>query len=297
MDSAETQTANLIKLQAWLLVNWKRLALWAGAAVVAVLLVISIITYQSQREVRASGALSEVRVPANMGMTPPPGAAEAYLKVAREHSGTKAAARAVLLAGSALFAEGNYAEAQKQFEAFQREYPDSPWSAQAAMGVATSLDAAGKSTEAVAKYEEIRRRFGSEPVADEAKLALGRLYEGQGKNEDAFKLYDELLKGGGMGMGSQSGLGMQTQMRMQALVKKHPDLIKPKQPIVTPSMTPTGALGSNLQILRLTNQATTPKTNISITPRPVTNAPSLLATNRAPAKAPVMLTPPATTNR
>jgi hypothetical protein len=135
----------------------------------------------------------------------------------------------------------------------------------------------------VAKFEEVRRRYGTDPVADEAKVALARLYEGQGKTEEAFKLYEEVMK---TGMGSQGGLAMEAQMRLQELVKKHPDLIKPKQPIVTPpSFTPAASSGSNVQVIRLTNQPVKSTTNITLTPKPVYAPPPLLAR------------PPETTNK
>jgi tetratricopeptide (TPR) repeat protein len=288
----ESQSHGLIKFHAWLLVNWKRLALGGGAAFAIAIIVIMVVQYQTQREVRASEALSNVRGAANPGAVPPAGTADAYFKVAREHAGTRAAARALLQGAGTLFVEGRYTESQKQFESFLGEYPDSQWIAQASLAVAACLDALGKTNEAVAKYEELRRRYGGDPIVDEAKVALGRLYEGQGKNEAAYQLYEEVAKGG---MGFQSGLGMEARMRLEELAKKHPELAKPKQPIIAPTSTTPATTGSNVQVLRLTNQPIKPGTNLA--QKAVTNAPVLSLTNRPTTNAPLLLQPMVKTNK
>ena len=64
-----------------------------------------------------------------------------YLRVANEHKGTQAAGRAIMLAGTTLFAQGQYEDAQKQFEKFTREYPASSFVPEALYGVASCLEA------------------------------------------------------------------------------------------------------------------------------------------------------------
>lgn len=292
MDSTESQSHGLIKFQAWLVLNWKRLALGGGAAFVVTIIAIMVVQYQTQREVRASEALSNVRGAANPGAVPPAGTAEAYFKVAREHAGTRAAARALLQGAGTLFVEGRYTESQKQFESFLSAYPDSQWIAQASLAVAACLDALGKTNEAVVKYEELRRRYGGDPIVDEAKVALGRLYEGQGKSESAYQLYEEVAKAG---MGYQSGLGMEARMRLEELAKKHPELARPKQPIISPTSSSPATAGSNVQVLRLTNQPAKPGTNLA--PRALTNIPVLSAPNRPTTNAPLLLQPTVKTNQ
>ena len=292
MDSTESQSHGLIKFQAWLLVNWKRLALAGSAAFVFVIIAIMVVQYRTQREVRASEALSNVRGAANPGAVPPAGTADAYFKVAREHAGTRAAARAQLQGAGTLFVEGRYAESQQQFEYFLKEYPDSPWIPQASLAIAACLDALSRTNEAVSKYEELRRRYGSDPIVDETRVALGRLYEGQGKNEAAYQLYEDVAKAS---MGYQSGLGMEARMRLEELAKKHPELAKPKQPIVTPTSTPAATTGSNVQVLRLTNQPVKPGTNVL--PKALTNTPVLSWTNRPSTNAPLLLQPTVKTNQ
>ncbi len=292
MDSTESQSHGLIKFQAWLAVNWRRLAIGGGAAFVITIIIIMVVQYQAQREVRASEALSNVRGAANPGAVPPPGTADAYFKVAKEYAGTRAAARALLQGAGALFVEGRYAESQKQFESFLSAYPDSQWIPQASLGVAACLEALGKTNDAAAKYEELRRRYGSDPVVDEAKVALGRLYEGQGKYEAAFQLYEEVAKAG---MAFQSGLGMEARMRLEELIRTHPELAKPKQPIVTPTPTASTTTVSNAQVIRLTNQPIKPGTNLAS--KSLTNVPVLSLTNRPASNAPLLLRPTVKTNQ
>ena len=225
---------NFVRFMAWVQVNQKRLILWGLLAVAVILAVTSIVTYQRQKESAASLALSSVFEPLSASAPTPPGTAAALLKVADEHKGTKAAARALIRAGGVLFAEGNYAESSKAFERFLKEYPDSPWVPQAHYGVAANLDAQGKTADATAKFEQIRRVYGSDPIIDQVKLALGRLYENQNKPEDAHKLYTEVLQNN---PGQYSGLGNEAGMRREELEAKYPQLVKTNAPILPPAIT------------------------------------------------------------
>jgi len=175
MDAPATQSAGLIKLLAWFEVNKKRVLIGAGVALVVGLGIFLAVNYQSQHEVRASEALSEVKVPMSPMTPPAPGTADAYLKVARDYKGTQAGGRALILAGTTLFVQGQYDDAQKAFEQFARDYPASPFVSEALFGVASCLDAKKKTAEATAKFEELRRRYGKSSVMDETKLALARL--------------------------------------------------------------------------------------------------------------------------
>src|SRR4030081_2659809 len=136
MDSSATSTDGLLKFLAWLDKNKKRVSLIAAGAAVAIALIAAIIYYPSQKESRASEALSNVRKPFNPSIPLPAGTAEAYLKVAREYEGTKAAGRALLEAASAYYTEGNYANAETQYKRFLNEYPDSSFLPQGMLGFA-----------------------------------------------------------------------------------------------------------------------------------------------------------------
>ncbi|MCI0745927.1 MAG: tetratricopeptide repeat protein [Verrucomicrobia subdivision 3 bacterium] len=271
-----------MRFLAWAQANQKRLIVWGGLAIVAIAAIAFVVYQQGQKEIRAALALSNVRVPLSPTAPVPPGTADAFLRVAKDYDGTKAAARAQLMGAATQFTEGNYAAAQKSFEEFLREYPESPWTPQAHFGIGASLDAQGKASEATAKFEEIRRRFASEPIIDEAKLALARLYENQGKNADAHKIYTELVTGN-----PYSGIGSEAGLRKEDLEAKYPDLAKTNAPIMTPPA-PTATLANpptTKQVLTITNipQSTvttgaakaTAATNLPpLNVKPSTNAPA-----------------------
>jgi TolA-binding protein len=280
MQSDATQSDNFIRFVAWVQANQKRLIIGTAIVLIAVA-VVSFITYeQGQKEIRASRALANVPTPANFGAAPRPGTAEAYLKVAKDFEGTKAAARALLQAGAAYFTEGKHADAQRTFEQFLKEYPTSQWVTQAHYGIAASLDAQGKGAEAVAKFEEIRKRFANDATIDEVKLALGRLYETQNKPGEAHKLYTELVQAN-----PYSGIGSEAGVRKEDLEEKFPELAKTSAPIAAmptpvPLTASTNSPASTNRVITLTNTArvatnivTQAATNVQKT---VTNVPLLL---------------------
>ena len=253
----------MIRFLAWFEVNKKRVLI-GTLVVVAVALVVGLtIYYQSQREVRASEALSEVHTPASPTAPLPAGTAEAYKKIVQEHKGTQAAGRALIMAGTTLYTQGQYDEAQKLFEQFARDYPASPFVPEALYGVASSLDAQKKPADAIGKFEELRRRYAKSSVMDQTKLALGRLYEEQNKPAQALELYDELTKGNQFtGIASEAGL------RMEDLLAAHPELKKTNAPIITPP----SLLNTNIMVRALTNRMAT-GTNANRQTIIVTNAP------------------------
>ena len=235
MDPEKQQSDTILDLLAWAAANKNRLLYGGVAAIVVVVAVIFFANYQTQKELRASEALSEIRTPMNPGALPPPGTADAYFKIAREHAGTKAAARALLNGAGLLFAETKYAEAQTRFESIPKEYPESEFVPQAHFGVAKSLDQLGRTNEAISKYEELRKRYAAHAIADEVKLNLGRLYEAA-KAEEAFKIYDEILKAN---PSQYSGLGAEAGSRLEDLLKAKPELEKLRAPIIPPSFVDT----------------------------------------------------------
>ena len=264
MESENSKTDSVVGLLAWLEVHKKRLAVIGGVTLVAILVAMVMIQHQAQKELNASAALSDVRLPFSSSAALPAGLADSLSKVAAEHKGSQAAARALLLSGGVAFSEAksaaDYAEAQKSFEQVIVEHPDSPWIPQANLGVAAALVAQGKVPEATAKYEEVTRRFASSAIIDEARLALARLHESK-KPEEAFKLYEELIKGN-----PSSILTMEANMRQDTLIKQHPELAKLKLPPAPPvSVTPT------------------PSQQVKITPmtnRVVTNVQQVITTNK-----------------
>jgi len=296
------QSDNFLRFLAWAQTNQKRLLLWGTIIVLVTLGTIFFLSYQRQKEIRASRALSNVRMSQPGSSVLPPGTAEAYLKVAKEHAGARAAARALLLGGATLFTDGKYPDAQKIFEQFIREYPESEWIAQAHYGIASSLDAQAKPAEAIAKFEEIRRRFANDPVIEEVKLALGRLYEQQNKPEEAHKLYTELLQAS-----PASGIGSEAGMRKAELEEKFPRLAPTNAPILTPppmTMLTNRPASSNRVITlsnvtpRVTSNVPAPGPGTNTAAKPATNSPLILRPQQpqtqqsAPAPTPPGPTPP-----
>jgi TolA-binding protein len=286
MDSDATQSDSYLRFVTWVQANLKRLII-GTVIVLAAIAVTAFISYeQGQKEVRASHALANVAAPVSPTAPMRPGTADAYLKVARDHAGTKAGARALLQAGAAYFVEGKYADAQKTFEQFLKDYPASEWIPQAHFGIASSLDAQGKTAEAIAKFEEMRRRFANDATSDEVKLALARLFETENKPADAHKIYSELVQAN-----PYSGMGSEAGVRKEELEKKFPELARTNAPMTSLPQTPMPLVG-------VTNQPAPTNRVITITNmiRTATNAAAQTATNvqRVITNAPLLLQQPST---
>jgi len=222
MQTDVTQSASFYKLWAWFETNKKQVS-WAAMG----LLVVALVTWfwlwrQSEAEVNASEALSNVSSPQLGGAGARPDAAAAYLKVAASYPNSNAGLRAQLLAAGSLFVEEKYAEAQAQFEKFMREHRDSSFMAEALLGSAASLDAQGKTNEAMTAYKNIVEHHPNEYVAAQAKFALAGMYEAQNKPELARPLFEEITRTDPYGsLGSEAG------MRSEELKIKYPNLFPP----------------------------------------------------------------------
>ncbi len=294
MDSSTSTTDTLLKFLAWLEKNKQRVSLIAGGVILVVALIAAIVYYQSQKEARASQALSDVRVPFNPATPAPSGTLQAYLKVAQDFEGTKAAGRALLEASALLYMEGKYPEAEARYKQFLSGYPESPFLQQGMLGLASTLDAQGKTSEAIAKYEELRRRFPNDSVTDETKLALGRLHEKQNPAE-AVKLYNELIA-----LGQQSGVGAEAGMRLADLMEKHPELAKTNSPPapMLPALPKTPPQVNIITNRPSTNAVVMNVTNIQnqVPPAATAPAPSITGTTTT-STPPLLLQSQVTTNK
>jgi TolA-binding protein len=203
MQSQEKTATNFFfKLWPWFEANLKRLAFGVVFVVIAVF-VFSFYSYrQSQGEIAAGQALTQVSV-SNTGSE----LAEACLKIAADYSGTLAGQRALLQGATALFVSGKYADAQTQFQKFLDAYPDNFLAPQAALGVAASLDAQGKTDLAVSAYQHAAGQSSDVNVVASAKFALAHLEEARGKLAEASKLYEEVARSfPNSSMGNEAGL-------------------------------------------------------------------------------------------
>jgi predicted negative regulator of RcsB-dependent stress response len=231
MSSDATQTMTVYDLLAWLEANKKGVIAGLIAAIV-IGFGVYIYSYNAdQKELAASDALLKLRTSVGgVDVTNPPAPAE-YLRVAEAYPGTSAAERAVLLAASALFTQGKYADAQTEFTKFLRDRPQSPFAASAAYGVAASEEAQGKADEALTGYQNLSVRYPNSSVLEDAKLATARLYEAKKQPEQALRVYDELLKSPGMGSASSEAM-----MRKEDLLARHPELAKTNAPPAAPTV-------------------------------------------------------------
>lgn len=210
MEQNVVQLPYFERLWAWFETN-KKQALWGALIVVVFGVIISFYLWQqSESEVKAGEALSQVLASTAFSGGTRAESPEVYLKVASQHGGTSAAGQALLLAGEAFFAQGRYNEAQAQFQRFTREYAGNPLLAQAALGTAKCLDAQGKTEEAARAYKEAFDRNPNANIVPQAKFSLARIYESQNKLDQARTLYEELAR-------ADSSIGSEAVMRLEEL--------------------------------------------------------------------------------
>lgn len=229
----ETQSSWQIEALAWFETH-KHQLVYVGAAALAVWL--AAYTYKHVRkgkEAEANAALAALSRPADKsGKAAQPAAAD-YLKVAEQHAGTPAGARALLFAADRLFTEGKPAEAKARFEKFLTDNAGSPLAPVALMGVAAGQEAAGELDKAIASYEQIISQHGSAPEAHQAKLALGLLQEQKNKPEQALRFYDEVLRAKPVTVWR-----MEAEMRRDQLLRKHPSLAPGASPAALAPVAP-----------------------------------------------------------
>src|SRR6266704_3057615 len=158
MSRQATESTRMIDLLAWVEVNKKKLLI--GAAVVAVAIAAYSIYqwHRNEAEAEASAAFYRIQTPAAQTERPAGPDAQAFLQVARTHSGTSAGAQALLFGAEGLFRENKFDEAKKEFENFIRTYPNHPVASTASLGIAACMDAINKSDEALAAYQEVVNR-------------------------------------------------------------------------------------------------------------------------------------------
>ncbi len=252
-DIGAQREADIYDFLAWLEVNKKKVAVVAGVLVVIGFAVSTIRYFKQQKEEAASGALLALKPLLTPTTNVPPPQASALLKVAQEYSGTSAAERARILAATAYFTEGRYADAEKEFSQFVKDHAESPWVAEAAYGVASSQEAQNKINEAQASYQNVATAYSNSSLADDAKIALARIYEAQKKPDQALRIYNELLA---PKPGAQPGETRNTAafQKKEALLRLHPELSTNSTARPLPALAPTAST-SNAPAASATNSA------------------------------------------
>lgn len=232
MDSDAAQLPLSDRLLAWFETN-KKQALWGAVIVVAAGLIVGFMMWRkAEKEIEAGEALSAVSVPYTAGINRNGNISDAYLKVANNYTGTRAAARAVLMAAGEDYLQGRFDQARTTFERFRREHGDSPLAGQAMLGIAASYEAQGKNAEAITAYKDLVEHRPNDTAVPQAKFALANLLEHDNKPEQALNYFEDIVRNDPYGsLGSEAG------MRAEELKQKFPNLVPP-----TPAPTPSGAL-------------------------------------------------------
>jgi predicted negative regulator of RcsB-dependent stress response len=225
MSSQATESTRMIDFLAWVEVNKKKLLIGA-AAVGGVIAAYSIYQWhRNEVEAEATAAFYKIQTPASQTERPGGPDAQAFLQVARTHSGTSAGAQALLFGAEGLFRENKFEEAKREFENFLRTYPDHPVASTALLGIATCLDAINKADAALAAYQDVVSRYAGSAVASQAKLGLARVYESKGDLVQTLKIYDELAR-----PPVSSAWGAEASTRREQLVAHHPEFARTNPP-------------------------------------------------------------------
>ena len=191
MQAQDAATAYFFKLWEWIEANVRTVVIGAVIVVVTAILLSYYFWRQSETEVIAGQALTQLLV------SPPPYSdasqlANAYLKIAADYPDTQAGGRALMLGAATLYTGGKYPEAQTEFRKYISQHPSGTFSAAAALGVASCLDAQGKTDQAADAYQRVIRGYSDPNAVDAAKLAMARIDERRGNLADAENLYDEV---------------------------------------------------------------------------------------------------------
>lgn len=250
----ELESPRLSEFIAWLEVHAKGVIVAVACLLVAILVVVSYLFFQYQRDRKASEALMELPSMVRgrtLNQQPDPAG---YIRIAQQYSGTPAAAQALLMAGTLYFDRHDFSNAQEQFENLVQKYPDSPFATQAAFGRAACLDAQNKSQQALQAYLSVAQNYAGSPVADQANLAAARLYGMEKQYQKALNLYDQLSN-----PTQPSPWYSEARLEKEALLRQHPELAPAPTP---PSGGPaSGLTGTNVSLLSRTNAEKVLKTN------------------------------------
>jgi outer membrane protein assembly factor BamD (BamD/ComL family) len=210
---------------AWLLGNWKRVAVGAVAVGLAGGALAITSHQRGQRELAASDALLLLQLKGE-------GKAKAseFTEVADRFKGTVAAERALMLSATALFTEGRYAEAKSRFNDYLASHSGGQFRPAAMLGIAACEDGAKELDKAVAAYQQVISAYPNDPIAAQARMSLALVLEGRDL-KGAYKLYDEVSKMQGTAFSNEA------RAKLEELVEKHPEL---KPPATSASQLPIG---------------------------------------------------------
>jgi predicted negative regulator of RcsB-dependent stress response len=224
MQAQDATTIYVLKLWPWFEENKKAIMIGAAIIIVVVFFFWFSSVQHTQKETAAGEAMSQLLV-SQTGQS-----ADAYLKIASDYSGTVAGQRAVLQAASMLFAQGNYADAQTQFQKFIDENHDSQFYVQALFGNAACLAAENKPDDAITAYQRVINSSSIGPEVNSSKFAIGEIEESQGRLNDAVTFYEDVAggdPGGALGAEArQRLLELHSQMQGSGATRSSPLQVK-----------------------------------------------------------------------
>jgi len=112
--------------------------------------------------------------------------------VISRHSGTNAAANALLTKADMLWKQNKKSSAVEALKEFTTKHAKHPLFVHTLLGLGTKLDAMGERKEAQAVFERITREFPTSEAAPLAQVRLGDLLWAEGKQDEAKKAYEDL---------------------------------------------------------------------------------------------------------
>lgn len=249
MQSGSSESTSFYEFLAWLEVNKKRVITGITIVLALIVVVYVYLYFREQTELSASRALMALRPAAGASEAATSPAPTDLLKVTESYPSTSAGERALLLAAGSLFSEGKYAEAQTQFERFQRDHAGSLLTPIAALGIAASLDALDKVDAAMGAYQAVANQYPDDPAAVRARLGMATLHEVKKQPEQALKIYEDLSKQPGAGTAV-----MEAMHQKERLLRQFPQLA----PTNVPAASPTTVIKSATPAATGNNAATPP---------------------------------------
>jgi TolA-binding protein len=172
----------------------QRVFLGGLVAVAAVVLaVVLILRSQEEGRTKAAGLLGDVMVAETNGQYDE--AVRLCEQLVKDYSGTPAAGQGALLLGNRYFAQGRYADAQRQFETYLDSYGSQEVLVYAAWtGVAACYEAQGDYGKAAGRYQEYADAHAGGMPSSLALLEAARCYRLAGDGERVKAVLERVLK-------------------------------------------------------------------------------------------------------
>lgn len=141
-----------------------------------------------------------------------------YQSVADSYPGSRAGARALLLAGRTYFEKEKFTEARNAFQQFLTNYQDEPvyMIENARYGLARSEEALGNNSAALKEYQNLADAYQAS-LSEASRFAAARLLEAGGDLKAAYLLFDSLSLGTGFSYWTR-----EASVRKQEILKKDP---------------------------------------------------------------------------